>query len=61
MKSIKAPIVILPKYLQGTGADLTLAAESYFVIELEKWLAAYKSKLVKKRVRYIEKQAKMIA
>lgn len=61
MKSIKAPIVILPKYLQGSGADLTLAAESYFVIELEKWLTSYKAKLVKRRVRYIEKQTKLTA
>lgn len=55
MKSISAPTVILPKYLQGTDPESTLFAETYFMEEVFKWLTDYRNKIVEKRKRYYTK------
>jgi len=61
MRSIRAPTVVLPSYLQGSGPEIELAAKSYFIIELEKWITQYKDRLVKSRARYLARQTKVAA
>jgi len=59
MKSIKAPTVILPKYLQDNGPETRYAAQMYFLNELNKWTFEYKNKVIRSRARYIEKVTKI--
>jgi len=54
-KSIRAPTVILPKYLQGTDPESRLFAEAYFLKQLEMWANEYQEKLVKRRAAYLKK------
>jgi len=61
MKSIKAPTVILPKYLQDNSPETRYAAQMYFLNELHKWTHEYKQKVIKSRANYITKTMKLEA